>query len=208
MTNLWRATRSGAVALALVAFTACSGAGNLGNILGGVLGGAGQGQGNQVSGTVLGVDTRSQQIALQTSDGQQVNLAFDNQTQVVYQNQQYPVTNLERGDQVTARIQQSNNGYYTDLVQVDQSASSSGGGTYGGTASGNVQTIQGTVQQVDLQNGLFSLNTNQYGQIIVALPYNVTRVDQNRFQNLRRGESVRLYGVFVNNQRVELRQFY
>ena len=208
MTNLWRATRSGAVALALVAFTACSGAGNLGNILGGVLGGTGQGQGNQVSGTVLGVDTRSQQIALQTSDGQQVNLAFDNQTQVVYQNQQYPVTNLERGDQVTARIQQSNNGYYTDLVQVDQSASSSGGGTYGGTASGNVQTIQGTVQQVDLQNGLFSLNTNQYGQIIVALPYNVTRVDQNRFQNLRRGESVRLYGVFVNNQRVELRQFY
>jgi Cu/Ag efflux protein CusF len=208
MTNLWRATRSGAVALALVAFTACSGAGNLGNILGGVLGGTGQGQGNQVSGTVLGVDTRSQQIALQTSDGQQVNLAFDNQTQVVYQNQQYPVTNLERGDQVTARIQQSNNGYYTDLVQVDQSASSSGGGTYGGTASGNVQTIQGTVQQVDLQNGLFSLNTNQYGQIIVAMPYNVTRTDQNRFQNLRRGESVRLYGVFLNNQRVELRQFY
>jgi len=207
MTNLWRATRSGAVAIAFVAFTACAGS-NLGNILGGVLGGTGQGQGNQVSGTVLGVDTRSQQIALQTSDGQQVNLAFDNQTQVVYQNQQYPVTNLERGDQVTARIQQSNNGYYTDLVQVDQSASSSGGGTYGGTASGNVQTIQGTVQQVDLQNGLFSLNTNQYGQIIVALPYNVTRVDQNRFQNLRRGESVRLYGVFVNNQRVELRQFY
>jgi Cu/Ag efflux protein CusF len=207
MTNLWRATRSGAVALALVAFTACSGAGNLGNILGGVLGGTGQGQGNQVSGTVLGVDTRSQQIALQTSDGQQVNLGFDNQTQVVYQNQQYPVTNLERGDQVTARIQQSNNGYYTDLVQVDQSASSSGG-TYGGGASGNVQTIQGTVQQVDLQNGLFSLNTNQYGQIIVALPYNVTRADQNRFQNLRNGESVRFYGVFLNNQRVELRQFY
>jgi Cu/Ag efflux protein CusF len=206
MTNLWRATRSGAVALALVAFTACSGAGNLGNILGGVLGG-GTGQGNQVSGTVLGVDTRSQQIALQTTNGQQVNLAFDNQTQVVYQNQSYSVTNLERGDQVTARIQQSNNGgYYTDLVQVDQSASSSGG-TYGGT-SNNVQAIQGTVQQVDLQNGLFSLNTNQYGQIIVALPYNISRTDQNRFQNLRRGETVRLYGVFLNNQRVELRQFY
>lgn len=210
MTNLWRATRSGATALAFVAFTACSGAGNLGNILGGVLGGSGTGQGNQnqVSGTVLGIDTRSQQIAIQTSNGQQVNLSFDNQTQVVYQNQSYSVTNLERGDQVTARIQQSNNGgYYTDLVQVDQSASN-GGGTYGGGASGNVQAIQGTVQQVDLQNGLFSLNTNQYGQIIVALAYNVSRTDQNRFQNLRRGDNVRLYGVFINNQRVELRQFY
>jgi len=70
MTNLWNATRSGAVALAFVTLTACSGASNLGNILGGVLGGGGTGQGNQVSGTVLGVDTRSQQIALQTSDGQ------------------------------------------------------------------------------------------------------------------------------------------
>lgn len=207
MTNIWRVTRSGAVAFAFVALTACAGS-NIGNILGGVLGGTGTGQGNQVSGTVLGVDTRAQQIALQTTNGQQVNLAFDNQTQVVYQNQKYPVTNLERGDQVTARVQQnSNGGYYTDLVQVDQSASSSGGTSSGG-ASGNVQTIQGTVVQVDLQNGLFSLNTNQYGQLIVALPYNVTRADQNRFQNLRNGESVRLYGVFLNNQRVELRQFY
>src|SRR3982074_1688959 len=112
MTNLWRATRSGAAALAFVAFNACAGS-NLGNILGGVLGGTGQG--NQVSGTVLGVDTRAQQIALQTTNGQQVNLAFDNQTQVVYQNQNYSVTNLERGDHVTARIQQNNSGgYYTD----------------------------------------------------------------------------------------------
>lgn len=203
MTDLWRATRGGVAALAFLALAACNGNSNLGNILGGVLGGAGQN--NQVSGTVLGVDTRNQVIAVQTSDGQQVNLGYDNQTQVVYNNQNYAVTNLERGDRVTVRIQQTQNGgYYTDLVQVDQSATSGGGGSIGG----NVQAIQGTVQQVDLQNGLFSLNTSNYGQIIVALPYNVSRTDQNRFQNLRAGDNVRLYGVFLNNQRVELRQFY
>ena len=206
MKNLWRTARGGAVALAFFALAACNGNSNLGNILGGVLGGGGAAQNNQVSGTILGVDTRSQQIALQTSDGQQVNLAYDQQTQVVFQNQSYAVTNLERGDRVTVRVQQTQNGgYYTDMVQVDQSASSS---TTGGTASGNVQSIQGTVRQVDLQNGLFSLNTNNYGQVIVALPYNVSRTDQNRFQNLRAGDNVRLYGVFLNNQRVELRQFY
>jgi exosome complex RNA-binding protein Csl4 len=202
MTGLRRFMRGAAAAYAFVAFNACSGAGNLGNILGGVLGGTGQG--NQVSGTVLGVDTRNQQIVLQASNGQQVNLSFDNQTRVVYQNQNYSVTNLERGDQVTARVQQAQNGgYYTDLVQVDQSASTSGGG-----GPGNVQSIQGTVQQVDLQNGLFTLNTTQYGTIVVGLPYNVSRSDLSRFQNLRRGDNVRLYGVFLNNQRVELRQFY
>jgi Cu/Ag efflux protein CusF len=203
MTNLWRATRGGAVALTFLGITACSGAGNLGNILGGVLGGTGTG--NQVSGTILGVDTRNQQIALQTTDGQQVNLSYDQQTQVVYNNQNYAVTNLERGDQVTAQITQNNNGgYYVSAVQVTQSSSTSGGTT----TSGNVQSLQGTVGQVDLQNGLFTISTTNYGQLVVALPYNVSRTDQNRFQNLRAGDNVRFYGVFLNNQRVELRQFY
>ena len=103
----------------LVVLAACSNTG-LGNVLGSVLGGAGQGA-SQVSGYVQGVDTRSQYIALQSSSGQSVNIQYDNQTQVVYNNQRYPVTSLDRGDQVTARIQSTNNGsYYTDLVQVDQ----------------------------------------------------------------------------------------
>jgi hypothetical protein len=203
MTTLQRAGRSGAVILALVAAGACSNA-NLGDILGGVLGGSSQGgQGNQVSGTVQGVDTRAQQIVLQLSNGQSVGLAFDNQTQVVYQNQSYPVTSLERGDRVTARIQSTNNGgYYTDLVQVDQSVSSST------SSSGNVQSFQGTVRQVDRANGLFSLDVNNYGTLTVALPYNPRRADVDTFQNLRSGQYVRLYGVFLNNSRVELREFY
>ena len=44
--------------------------------------------------------------------------------------------------------------------------------------------------------------------ITVSLPYNPSQNDVNRFQNLRPGEAVRLYGVFLNNNRVELRRFY
>ena len=198
-------TRSGAALVLLLAASACSGAGNIGEVLGGVLGGAGQTQGSQVSGVVLGIDQSRQQLGIQLQDGQQVALLYDQQTQVVYQNQRYAVTNLERGDRITARIQQTQNGgYYTDLVQVDQSVSTSGGA--GG--SGNVQSIQGVVRQVDFQNGLFSLDVSGHGTLIVALPYNVSRADQNTFQQLRQGDRVRLYGVFLNNQRVELRQFY
>jgi hypothetical protein len=167
-----------------------------------VLGGGGAQQG-QVSGYIEGVDTRSQQIALQQSNGQRVLLSYDNQTAVVYQNQNYPVTALERGDLVTARVQGTQSGaYYTDLVQVDQSVSSSGG------ASGNVQSIQGTVRQIDRTNGKFSLDLSGGSTIIVSLPYNVRQTDLNRFQNLRTGDYVRLYGVVLNNTLVELRQFY
>ena len=202
---LYRAARRGAAVVALAAAAGACSNSTLGNVLGGVLGGAGGGQSGQVSGIVRGVDTRSQQIVLQTSDGQQVALAYDNQTSVVYQNQNYSVTNLERGDQVTARVQStSNGGYYTDLVQVDQSVSGSGGGAVG---SSNVQAFQGTVRQIDTRNGAFSMDVSN-GTIIVTLPYNASRSDVDRFNRLRAGDYVRLYGVFVNNSRVELRQFY
>jgi hypothetical protein len=144
-------------------------------------------------------------IALQQPSGQSVNILFDNQTRVVYNNQSYAVTSLDRGDQVTARIQQVNNGYYTDLVQVDQPVQGSAG-TSG--ASGNVQAFQGIVRQIDQQNGLFTMDVNGSGRVTVSMPYSPSRADLSRFQQLRSGDNVRIAGVFLNNARVELRQFY
>jgi hypothetical protein len=40
------------------------------------------------------------------------------------------------------------------------------------------------------------------------MPYNPNRADVDRFNSLRSGDYVRLYGVFLNESRVELRQFY
>jgi len=173
----------------------------LGNILGGVLGnGTGS---NQLSGTIRGVDSRSQQITVQASNGQTVPLSYDNQTQVVYQNQNYSPSSLEYGDMVTARVQQSGNGYYTDYVQVDQSVN----GNASGNVSGNVQLLQGTVRQVDRRNGLFTIDMNNYNTLTVTLPPNVTSNDLNRFNSLRSGAFVRFYGAFLSNSQVQLRQF-
>src|SRR5215211_6980473 len=158
---------------ALAAIAGCSSAGGLGNILGSVLGGAQGSQANQVTGLVQGIDTRSQVIALQQQGGQSVNILFDNQTRVVYNNQSYPVTSLDRGDQVTARIQSTNNGYYTDLVQVDQPVQ----GSNSSASSGNVQTLQGTVRSVDTQNGLFSMDVGTGTRLTVSMPYSPSRAD-------------------------------
>ena len=207
MTTIRRRTGRGAATLALLALLAlgaCSGAGGLGNVLGGVLGGPAQSQQNVVSGAIQGVDPQTRRIGLQLQDGQSVVLSYDDQTQVVYQNQRYPVTALERGDRVTVRVQSNGSAYYTDLVQVDQSVSAAGGGA----TSGNVQALQGTVRQVDQNNGLFTLDANNGVRLLVSLPAGVSRNDVYRFQSLRPGDVVRLYGVFVTNTRVELRQFY
>jgi hypothetical protein len=203
-----RVRAAAVLTVAVVALGACKSAGSLGDVLGSVLGG-GQGQGNQLAGTIAGVDTRGQQIGIQQQgNGQTVAVGYDNNTRVIYQNQNYPVTALERGDQVVARVIDRGNGsYYTDSVYVAQSVTNSGGA---GSPSGSesVQSLQGVVRQVDRNNGLFSLQVNGGSTVIVSLPYNARSTDVNRFQNLRSGESVRLTGVFLNNTRVELRQFY
>jgi hypothetical protein len=200
--NMRQFRRGAAAVSTLVVLAACSNTGGLGNVLGGVLG-TGQGA-SQVSGYVQGVDTRAQRIVLQSSNGQSMDLQYDNDTKVVYNNRSYPVTSLDRGDQVTARVQSTRSGYYTDLVQVDQPVQ----GSDGSAASGNVQTIQGTVRGVDTQNGLFSLDLGTGTRVTVSMPYSPSRADMNRFQALRQGDYVRIAGVYLNSSRVELRQFY
>ncbi len=200
MTIIQHIQRGAAAALMIASIGACAG-NSLGNVLGSVLGGGSQ-QSGQLSGTIRGVDTRSQQISIQASNGQTVPVYYDNQTQVVYQNQNYSPTALENGDRVTARVQANGNGYYTDYVQVDQSV----GGTGVGSSS-NVQLLQGTVRQIDRGNGRFTVDLNGYNLLTVTL-YNPSNLDVNRFNSLRTGEFVRFYGTYINSSEVQLRQFY
>lgn len=195
-----RTARTLALALTLTTLGACGSMGGLGGILGSVLG-SGSDSG-QLNGTVRGLDTRNQQIAIQQSNGQTVSVGYDNQTQIVYQNQSYPVTALENGDQVTARVQANGNSYYTDLIQVTHSVSTSGSST------ANAQPVQGTVRQIDRTNGWFTIDASNGVRLNVSLPYRLTSTDASKFQNLRSGDYVRFYGVYLNNTQVELRQFY
>ena len=203
MRVIQRAGRGSILAFASLAIAACSNAGTIGDILGSVLGGGTNG--NLVAGTVRSVDTGSRQLQLQQSNGQTVALGFDNNTKVVYQDRTYSVTSLEYGDQVNARVQQlQNGGYYTDSVVVTQPVS--GSTTTGGTQG--VQSLTGTVRSVDRNNGSFTIDAGNGVLLTVSLVYNASNADVTRFNNLRSGDYVRFYGVYLNNTRVELRQFY
>jgi len=205
MSVIQRSVRGGAAALILFTSAACSGMGNVGDILGSVLGAGG---GQQVAGTIRSVDTRNQQLSLRQSNGQDVALAFDNQTAVIYQNRAYSVTSLESGDQVQAKVQQlQNGGYYTDSVWVTQPVQGSGTTT---TTSGsqNVQSLTGSVRSIDRTAGTFTLDVGNNTVLTVSMPYNASSTDVNKFNAMRTGDYVRFYGVYLNATRVELRQYY
>jgi hypothetical protein len=71
-----------------------------------------------------------------------------------------------------------------------------------------VQSLQGTVRQVDRRNGLFTVDVNNYTTLTVTLSSNLTSNDVNTFNNLRSGDFVRFYGTYLNSSTVVLNQFY
>jgi hypothetical protein len=206
--------RRGVALAAVLAASGCAGGGlgglgGLGDILAGAAGlpGSGQQQG-QVVAEVQGLDTQRQLIQLRTQDGQTGSVQYDQNTVVVYQQQQYQVSNLERGDVVAIQVRQTGQGgAYASRIDVQQSVQErTGQGGAGGV--GQVQQFSGRVGQVDYQRGMFQLQTSYSGNVVVTLPYNPSSTTVNQFNRLRNGDSVRLEGTQVGNGRVELYRFY
>jgi len=206
---------------AMLSATGCAQAGAIGEILGGVMGpqGQGQGQGGQVVGEIQGIDARQGIMQIRTQSGQTGNVRFDQNTRVVYQQREYAVTALERGDVVAFQVQQDQRGNaYTSYIQVQQSVQERtgqntqqggvyNGGTGGGTYGNNsVQRFAGTVGYIDTQRGSFELRT-QNGAAQVALPYGASAQDAQRFRALRSGQSVTLEGQLVAQGRIDLVRF-
>ena len=105
-------------AVTLVLFAGCSNLGSIGNILGSVLGQQGAQQ-QQIEAEITQMDPNSGRIYVRTQDGQTGAIRVDGQTQVVYNNQRYPVTALERGDIVRIQLQQTqNNELYATRIDV------------------------------------------------------------------------------------------
>ncbi len=111
-------------AATLVLFAGCSNMGSIGNILGSVLGGmGGQQQQQQLEAEVQSVDANSGRLYVRTRDGQNGTIRVDNNTQVVFNNQRYPITSLERGDIVRIQLQQTqNNELYATRIDVLRSS--------------------------------------------------------------------------------------
>lgn len=118
-----RRTSMLALGAALLVSSGCSNLGSLTNILGSVLGGQGAQQ-QQIDAEIQQVDASGGRLYVRTQDGQQGTIRVDSRTQVVYNNRQYPVTALERGDVVRIRLQQTrNNELYATRIDVLRSAS-------------------------------------------------------------------------------------
>ena len=195
------------LALALVTIPACAELGQL-NI---------PGEYGPASPDMLGevgnIDTRSRQIEIRTDTGRTWNIQYDNQTSVVYRERGYAVSNLEPGDYVAVTTQQDRDGrLYADIVTVRESVQERGGtgqqrGSSNRNRAGRLDRLEGTVEYIDSQRGQFEIRDGVDRIILVSLPYNAPRKVSEHFNRLREGDTVRLEGRFLNQDRFELENF-
>ena len=130
-----------AASLALLFLAACGTSGGLGD----VLGGGSSANNYEIRGTVDSVDTSNRVVYLTNvsgysnmlsngGSGNSVRVYYDTDTTVGYNGQTYRVADLERGDEVSVRVDESGNQLHADSVTVLRDASN---GTSGSSYPGS-----------------------------------------------------------------------
>lgn len=117
--------------LALVTLLLAAACGTSLGDLGGILGSPSASQPSDVRGTVVGIDTSARRIDLDASyinnlrdtNNRTDSIYYDDRTRVTYNNQEYRVTDLERGDEISVTGYNDNGRYYAQVITVTRDVS-------------------------------------------------------------------------------------
>ena len=174
-----------ALAAAVISCAPLGGLGGLGDVFGG----------ESLYGEIRSVDTRRGRIQLREQYGRDQTVRFDNRTRVVYRDRQYPVSSLDRGDQVQVRVEYDrNNIAWAERIELRSSARARDrdrrDDRRGDVWSNRVQRVSGRVQSIDRRRGYFTMTQND-SRVTVYMPRSARREDIRRFERLRSGERVR-----------------
>jgi hypothetical protein len=156
------------------------------------------------------LDTSSREIHLRPNDSRKRVIGYSAAARVLHSGREYPVAQLESGDQVSMQLRQDSRGnFYTDLIRVhermrDQNLDR---GSAGQLATA-VQTVDGRVEHVDFQHSSFLLSDRSRHSVLVSLPSNARRADLDRFRALQTGDYVRVEGRFTSKDGFELESFF
>ena len=195
----------------LVLLAAC---GSMGDVLGGGSGQQPQGS-YEIRGTVDSVDLNSRSIYLTnvtgytsmlSNGGSAVRVYYDDRTPVEYNGQSYRPTDLERGDQVAVRVDESGNNLTAESFTVLRDVSSGTSPTY---PSGSYETnIRGTVRYVDTSRRTIELDRGSGSTTFVEFEANTPVRYNNQSYNpvdLERGDEIDVRVRDLGNGRFQAR---
>ena len=191
--------------MALLFLAACGSTGGLGDILGG-MGGGGASAASEIRGVVDYVDRSARFVQLTNvseyrsrladqgsyGSGSTVRVYYESNTPVSYAGATYSPEDLERGDEVAVRVDQSGDRLIASSMTVLRDVS--GGGT--STGSGYDTTVRGTVRYVDTSRRTIEVDRGGYGGVVTVSYDNNSFVDfqgrRYRVEDLERGDVIEI----------------
>ena len=165
----------------------------------------------EISGEVTEIDRSRREIVVRTDEGRRETLPFDfERTQVLYHSYEYRVENIEAGDRIA--YQSPRRSAYIDTIRIQEpvQARSGSGPTVARPLPTRPRTdiVEGTVERIDQSLGVFDIRPSAAARTVtVSVPYNARTADIDSFRTLRRGDTVRVEGEFVNPDSFQLLAF-
>jgi hypothetical protein len=129
-------------------------------------------------------------------------------TRLYYHGREYPIASLEMGDIIAYQVPPPGAGDF-DVIRLQMPAQGRVGSTLarGAAPMPRAEVIEGVVERIDYERGMFELRPRSGRNIIVTIPYNARATDVESFRRLRRGDLVRLEGEIVRPDNVQLLAF-
>ncbi|HEV8341981.1 MAG TPA: hypothetical protein VGR30_06390 [Candidatus Binatia bacterium] len=153
------------------------------------------------------LDSRNMEIYIRPEGGRTGIVRYDAATRVMDRGREHPVTYLQPGDIVAFRMKTDSRGeLYADLIFVRETNRERRIGSASRPET-RIQTLDGTVERVDQQRGVFEIRDGDGRQVTVSLPYKPQGSDIERFERLRIGDRVSIEGHFISQDRFELEAF-
>ena len=151
------------------------------------------------------------EIRVRTDDGRDRVMTYSTSSiTVAYHGRDYTVENLQSGDIIAFQTDPRNSSYIESIrVQepVQSRTSPAPSSARPSQPSPRSNVIEGTVERIQYDRGIFDVRTRSGEVITVSLPYSARAVEVESFRRLRTGDYVRLEGEFINRDNLQLDSF-
>lgn len=153
------------------------------------------------------IDPTRREIRVISDNGRTEVLRYDF-TRVTYHGFDYAVADLEAGDRIAYRTAPRDNGYI-ESIRLQEPIQARGAPNVDRREARRSRNdvVEGTVDRIDYNLGVFDVRPSSGRTVTVSLPYNARPADVDSFRALRRGDRVRVEGEFVNPNNLQLLAF-
>jgi len=162
----------------------------------------------EIRAEVLQVRPSRNEIEVRSDDNRTRLLNYDlARTRVIYNGREYSAENLEAGDIIAFQPQPRDGIVGTIRVQEPVQARAGSRSASRVSPTPRREVIEGTVDRIDHDRGIFEVRTRDGSTVTVALPYNARPSEVDEFRRLRPGDRVQLEGEFINRNNFQVSAF-